>query len=163
MVKDRNGIVIGCMYDISHAGWSGRVTALRYDDIDRTYVVRHKTREMRLDLHKLTNVKRARSKCLKTDTSHVYLYMCDIGGGCYKIGASSAPDRRRKQIRTYAQQARMRAVVRVRNGQAFRRYEKTVLDRYRSHRVVGGKEVLRLTAGQANDCVNYMHSICTRA
>lgn len=135
---------------------------VRYDAIERAHVVTLNGREMRLDLARMRSVKPVRAS-RKTDTTHVYLYLCDIGAGCFKVGATCAPERRRVQIRTYAQRARMRAVVKLppAKGAEFRRCERAVLDAFAAHRVEGGKEVLRLTHAQADDCVARMRRVAS--
>lgn len=150
----------GCTYEVANGRWTGRVKIVRYDAIARMHVVIYKGREMRLDLRRVRSLKTSRAP-RKTNTSQVYLYMCDIGGGCFKIGATCNLDRRQKQIRTYAQRARMRAIVKLplERGSEFRRFERAVLDDFAEHRVEGGSEVLRLSRTKAEECVQRMRSV----
>ena len=133
------------------------VRVLRYDPVDRTHIVRvaGNVDETRLDFRRVADWKRVAAG-KKTDTSRVFLYLCAIGGGHYKLGASADPERRRKQIRTHAPRAVMRATVPLRHGAAFRRCEKAVLSKFRSSSSGGGTEVLHLTPDEVRECVRAM-------
>ena len=162
----RRTITVGRSYEVS----TGRdaaprvVRVVRYDPVDRTHVVRAEgsTAETRLDFRRVSGeVRRVSAPSKKTDTSQVYLYLCAIGSGHYKLGASSDPERRRKQIRTHAPKAVMRATVPLRHGAAFRRCEKAVLSKFRTPSGSGGTEVLRLTPEQVGECVRAMRHAAT--
>ena len=79
------------------------------------------------------------------------------------MGASSDPERRRKQIRTYSRKAKLHGVVCLpeNEGGNFRSYEKHVLNRFSDPRKSeGGTEVLRLRPEEADTCLQYMKMIC---
>lgn len=156
-------IAVGRSYEVRTGRDDRRVVrVVRYDPIDRTHVVRAQgsATETRLDFRRVAEVRRVRAK--KTDTSRVYLYLCAIGNSHYKLGASSDPERRRKQIRTHAPKAVMRATVPLRDGAAFRRCEKAVLAQFRNPTASsGGTEVLHLTPNQVGECVRAMRHAAT--
>lgn len=148
---------IGCLYSVKHGNFAAKVKLVRFDPIDRLHVVRFNGREIQMDLHKIREVRRSFGKADKI----VFLYLCELGGGAFKVGVSSCPSTRQKQIKTYSQKARMRAIVRIpdENTARFRRYEQKVLDKFAGQRSGGGKEVLLLSASEANACARYMRSI----
>ena len=154
-------ILAGRVYKVRMGRRDVRVKVLRYDPVDKTHVVAHRGKETRLDFRTASRVSRVVRP--KTDTSTVHLYLCDIGGGCYKLGASSDVERRRKQIRTCAAKAEMRAVVPLRDGARFRACEKAVLGAFAVDRG-GGTEVLRLDGAQdVRRCVAAMRQAAVHA
>ena len=157
----RRTITVGRSYEVGDRV----VRVVRYDPVDRTHVVRvaGSAAETRLDFRRVPGEVRCVATPKKTDTSRVYLYLCAIGNGHYKLGASADPERRRKQIRTHAPKAVLRATVALRHGAAFRRCEKEVLTKFRSPTVTGGTEVLRLTPEQVNECVRAMRRAAVSA
>lgn len=150
---------VGCTYDVQVRGRAVRIKLLRYDPIDRIHIVTAPHgREMRFPLNSTV---RTRVASKKTDTRCVFLYLCDIGNCCFKLGATSDPDRRCKQIRTYAPKAAMRARFKVATGTAFRKYEKAVLSRF-AHAVQGksgGREVLHLSRHDVGACIEHMRRV----
>lgn len=99
----------------------------------------------------------------KMDTTTTFLYMCHVGEDTYKVGATCAPARRTKQIRTYTPMANMKLVVAVpaNKGSQWAKLEKTVLRRFQDLRPAnGGKEVFHMSAYQARQCVSYMKQVC---
>ena len=62
MVSAKRAFVNGCMYEVQHRGWEGRVKLVRYDAIERTHIVAHNGKEMRLDLSRMRSVKRERAR-----------------------------------------------------------------------------------------------------
>ena len=156
----RRTIAVGRSYQVGDRV----VRVVRYDPVDRTHVVRAQgsATETRLDFRRVGEARRVYAPSKKTDTSRVYLYLCAIGNGHYKLGASSDPERRRKQIRTHAPKAVMRATVPLREGAAFRRCEKEVLTKFRNaSSATGGTEVLRLAPEQVGECVRAMRRAAT--
>ena len=147
-------IALGRSYRVRVGRRDLRVKVVRYDPVDKAHVVLHAGKETRLDFRKASRVSRLASA--KTDTSVVHLYLCDIGGGCFKLGVSSDVERRRKQIRTYAPKAEMRAVVPLRDGSRFRKCEKAVLGAFEGGGKAGGTEVLRLDGAALRRCVAAM-------
>ena len=142
-----------------------RVQVVRYDPIDRVHVVSQNGVESRLNLHALgERVRAVRTESKRERAASVFLYMCEIGpNGLFKVGATSAPEQRRKQIRTYTSHARMRAVVRVRSPGAWSARERSVLKRFAHYRPRdGGREVLRLTSTEAAECAEYMRAVCAQ-
>ena len=131
-----------------------------------TLTVNGKTIRMNLKTASSVRRRRGAQPKKKTSTEDVYLYLCEIGDGLFKVGVSASPQRRRKQIRTYTSKATMRAVARIpsHRSAAFRSFEKQVLARFAHGRTAaGGTEVLKLRPKEAADCAGYMRSICARA
>ena len=156
-------VVDGCTYDVVHRGGKRmRLRVKHWDPVDRVHVVTFKGRDFRVNFNTLKSYKR--SRCVgKTCTREVYLYLCNIGGGFYKLGASSDPERRRKQIRTYSRKAKLHGVARIPEdrGREFRSYEKNVLSKFANPQgSPGGTEVLRLRPEEADSCLQYMRMIC---
>jgi hypothetical protein len=161
-MKRTPSLVKGSFYEISHRDRVRRAKYSGYDSVGKHQIFQCEGREMRLDRKATSSVKRLRTT--KSDTTRTYLYVCSLGGGVYKIGASCDPERRRKQIRTYAQKATMVAVVPLprERGRHFRSYESAVLGRFAAERVQGGTEVLRLSPQRLADCVRAVRSECAR-
>ena len=135
---------------------------VRYDPIDRTHVVRIGGNEQRLNLAQHASARRR--KALRM-AGQVYLYLCDIGSGDYKLGASRCPTRRAKQIRTFSPRATMVASVPIprERGNRFRTYEKNVLQQFKAFAPPeGGKEVLCLSQSQKRDCTRAMRAACRK-
>ena len=161
MVKQT--LINGCTYEVSLAGKTLMARIVCRNPVDGLYTVDIGGKEQRLDLSSAT-IRRCRAT-KKTSTTDVYLYMCDIGNGLFKIGVSASPARRQKQIRTYSGKASMRITARIptQKSAAFRSFEKAVLQRFAHGRTNGGTEVLRLSAPEANECAGFMHALCSRA
>lgn len=157
----------GCTYQFTQYGKPITCKLLRHDPITNQHVVTTNGRdEWAINLHALgSRVRRVRPTKKKTDTSQVYLYMCTIGANTYKVGATCAPEQRRKQIRTYTPLAKMKLFkVPPAKGARWAQLEKTVLRRFAAHRPpAGGSEVLHLTTEQATECAGYMRSVCAGA
>lgn len=161
-------IVNGCSYEVTRRGKTERLRVKAWDPIARMHVVVSENgRETRLDLaalgSRLRAVRARRHRPRKTDTQHTYLYLCSLGPNTYKVGASSAPQRREREIRTYAPVAKMRTVVRVpsEKGSQWATLEREVLRRFEQHRPRdGGREVLRLSPDQADECAGWMREVC---
>ena len=156
----------GCTYVYTQYGRAQRVKVVRFDPIANMHVVTANGRdEFNLDLHAFGDrirAERTHNKPHKLDTSQVFLYLCSIGENTYKVGATCAPERRRKQIRTYTPLAKMKSVVRIPRdkGAQWSKLEKAVLRRFAAHRpTTGGREVLRLTTQQAGACARYMRAV----
>lgn len=114
---------------------------------------------MRIDTRKY-RVERARAST-KSDTTYVYLYLCAIGNGYYKLGASADPSRRARQLRTGAADARLLLQTRLPLAQSrrFRQYEMRVLEQFAHCRAArGGTEVLRLTPAEVERCKRAMRA-----
>lgn len=164
----RHDVATGCSYSISKkrggVTTTTHVKVLDYNPVDNQHTILCNGKVQRMDLSRYSRVERKRTPPKKTSTESVYLYLCDIGNGSYKIGASACPERRRKQIRTFCSKASMVATVRIpRNKSAsFRSFEKDVLQRFAHARTAGGTEVLRLGRCEADTCASYMRSICAR-
>ena len=161
----RTGLINGCTYMYTTNGRPIRFKLLRFDPVSKSHVVTSNGRgEWHINLHQMgSRVRRVRSVSKKMDTSTVYLYMCNVGENTYKVGATCAPDRRCKQIRTYTSVARMKSVVRIpaAKGSEWAKLEKAVLRRFAAHRPAnGGKEVLKMTQAQAHACAGYMRAVC---
>lgn len=163
MVVKRQKLVNGCTYEITTGTVSNVVRVLDHNPVDGLHTVIVDGKTLRIDLSKAL-VRRHRTR-KKTSTNDVYLYMCDLGNGLFKIGASASPQRRQKQIKTCSGRAVMRATARIPTQQsaAFRSFEKAVLQRFAHAKTAGGTEVLRLTSYEASDCATFMRSICARA
>lgn len=160
----RGEIVNGCTYEVMVGGVKKLVRVLGHNPIDGLHTVSLGGKTVRMDLVK-ASVRRRRTSKTKASTDDVYLYLCDIGNGYFKVGASSSPQRRRKQIKTYSSKATMRAVARIPTNKSrdFKSFEKKVLARFAHGRTRGGTEVLRLNQSEAADCAGFMRSICARA
>ena len=155
----------GCTYQYTKNGAPMRVKLVGYDPIYKMDIVSQNGNETRLNLKALPNVKAVRTS-RKTDTKNVYLYLCDIGGGNYKIGATCSPDKRIKQISTYAPKAVMKAVVRLpsNKGSQWTKHEKKVLDQFKGFRTGGGgREVVSFQSKDVSDCASFMRSVATGA
>lgn len=157
-------LINGCTYEVSMAGKTHMARIVGHNPVDGMYTVNIDGRNMRMDLSSAT-LRRRRATTKKTSTADVYLYMCDIGNGLFKIGVSASPQRRQKQIRTYSGKASMRTTARIptKKSAAFRSFEKAVLQRFAHGRTSGGTEVLRLSASEANECAGFMRALCSRA
>lgn len=162
-LKRAPNLVKGCSYQLAQRNRVRRVTYVGYDPIGKQELFRSEGRDLRLDRKAASLVKRLR--VTKTDTARTFVYLCSLGGGVFKVGATCDPERRRKQIRTYAQQASMVAVVPLPRdrGRHFRSYESAILRHFAAERVRGGTEVLRLTPQRLADCVRAVRSECARA
>lgn len=160
----KHGFQKGCSYQIKTGGRTLVARVQEYNPVDRYHAVTVDGRTVRMDLSKAT-VRRRRAASKKTSTRDVYLYLCELGGGLYKIGVSASPQRREKQIKTYSGKAKMRTTARIpsHKSAAFRSFEKAVLERFAHGRTSGGTEVLRLSAKDVTDCSSFMRSICARA
>ena len=158
-------LVDGCTYAYKTGGKTIYVKLLRFDPITRRHVVTTDGGKNEWQLRGSSLGARVRcTKPKKMDTSQTYLYMCNVGDNVYKIGATCAPERRRKQIWTYAPKASMKSIVKIprARGNEWASIEKQVLHRFAAHRIPsGGKEVLRMTAQQATECAGYMRSVCS--
>lgn len=157
-------LINGCTYEVSMAGKTLMARIVDRNPVDGMYTVNIGGKEQRLDLSSAT-IRRRRATKKKTSTADVYLYMCDIGNGYFKIGVSAAPQRRQKQIQTYSGKASMRTTARIptQKSAAFRSFEKAVMQRFAHGRTTGGTEVLRLSAWEANECATFMRALCSRA
>ena len=162
MSQMANGIVNGCTYAYNTSGKTIHVKVVRFDPITKRHVVTSNGRsEWQVDGKRLG--RRVRQQKRKSDTSQIYLYMCNIGDTTYKVGVTCDPERRRKQINTYTPQATMKSIVKVAKtkGSQWASLEKKVLDRFATHRLSGGgKEVFRLDQTQAAACAGYMRAVC---
>ena len=108
------GIVNGCTYEITQYGRKKRVTVESFDPIDKVHIIRHHNgNRSRVDFRKLMSAKRvsARRGVKKTSTQQVYLYVCELGNGRYKFGATCDPERRTKQMRTFCPTAKMSGLL----------------------------------------------------
>ena len=163
-------VVVGCTYALTRRNASRKRTVSvvtitgEANPVDGMHPVLCNERPSRLQLS-LYDVKRVRvSRASKA--GQVWLYLCDIGGGHYKLGASSAPSRREKQIRTYARTANMIATAKIppHRSRGFRHYERAVLDRFASQRVSsgGGSEVMKLSLDMVAACVRQMREVCAK-
>lgn len=154
-------VVQGCTYAYKCSGKTIPVKVVRFDPITKRHVVTSNGgHEWQATASHFGA--RIRSSKKKTDTDRVFLYMCHIGPNTYKVGATCAPERRRKQIRTYTPLAKMKSVVKLpaERGRDWAKIEKSVLRRFASHRTAeGGREVLKLTATEAGECARYMRSV----
>ena len=147
-------IRVGCTYKVR----GSNMQVLRYDRIDRSYVVRTRGREMRVC--SLDGAERVATR--KTGTAQTFLYLVDIGRGYFKLGASCNPERRRAQIATYAPKAVVLCTVPVVNGAAFRKYEAEVLSMFRPDKG-GGREVIRLDSAAVRACIRAMRRVAVRS
>lgn len=154
----------GCTYEVAMAGKTHLMRVLDRNPVDGMHTVSIDGKTLRMDLSAAT-VRRRRATNKKTPTTDVYLYMCDIGNGLFKIGVSASPQRRQQQIRTYSGKASMRTTARIptQKSAAFRSFEKAVLARFAHGRTAGGTEVLKLTSTEADECATFMRSLCARA
>ena len=159
--------VNGCTYEFEQHGRPVRVKLLHYDPIARAHVILSNGQESRLDMHALgARVKRARTMLTKKPSNSadgVYLYMVSLGSNAYKVGVSTNPERRRKQIRTCAPLAKLQSVVRMPTHKTaqWSKLEGRVLKKFSHLRAVGGgREVLRMSARQASDCADFMKAVC---
>lgn len=154
-------LVQGCTYAYQSSGKTIHVKYVRYDPITRRHMVTSNgTHEWQANARHFGA--RVRPTKKKTNTDRVFLYMCHIGPNTYKVGATCAPEQRRKQIRTYTPLAKMKSLVKLpaERGRDWAKIEKSVLRRFASHRAAeGGREVLKLTAAQAGECARYMRSV----
>ena len=152
-------LAAGATYEVALPSGQTLVKVVRYDPIDKVHIVQANGRETRLDL----SAYRVRPKRAQKAHAYkqVYLYLCDIGGGAFKVGASCAPEARRRQIRTSAPRAAMRAVVRVPAGKRWSEAESEVLRRFRPDRLTtGGREVFKFDRAQATACATFMRRVC---
>lgn len=154
----------GCMYEVAMAGKTRLVRVLGQNPVDGMHTVSVDGKTQRMDLSTAT-ARRRRASTKKTPTTDVYLYMCDIGNGLFKIGVSASPQRRQQQIRTYSGKATMRTTARIptQKSAAFRSFEKAVLTRFAHGRTTGGTEVLKLTSKEADECAGFMRTLCARS
>ena len=166
MVKIAPTLINGCTYEVSSGGKKAtHVKVLGFNAIDRHHTVVSNGKTMRIDLSKYANIKRMRAPTKKSSTENVFLYICDIGNGVYKIGVTASPQRREKQIKTCSSKAHMLATIRIPHAKSaqFRSFEKEVLKQFSHGRTTGGTEVLRLKPHEVKECTSYMRSICARA
>lgn len=156
----------GCTYEFKkNGGTSVRVKLVGYDPVSKFHIVSKNGKESRLNMKSLNGLKAVRTS-RKTDTTNVYLYMCDIGNNTYKLGATCSPERRQKQISTYAPRAAMKTVVRLpsEKGADWTKFEKKVLNQFASFRPSGGgREVVRLGQEDAARCATFMRSVASGA
>ena len=135
----------GCTYQYTKNGAPMRVKLVGYDPIYKMDIVSQNGNETRLNLKALPNVK---------------------AGGNYKIGATCSPEKRIKQISTYAPKAVMKAVVRLpsNKGSQWTKHEKKVLDQFKGFRTGGGgREVVSVQSKDVSDCASFMRSVATGA
>lgn len=142
----------GSTYALTTNGRTTNVKLLRYDPVDGRHVVRAEGSTNEFSVRARDLGKRVRAaRTNKIDTTKTYLYLCHTGGDTYKVGASCAPDRRARQIRTYTPTAKMRSICKIaqNKGRDWARVEASVLRQLAAHKVVGGgREVFRLRTPQ---------------
>ena len=159
-------LLTGSTYEVTMGGTTTLARVLSYNPIDGLHTVSVDGKAMRLDLSSASVRRRRRAGIgKKTPVEDVFLYMCDIGNGMYKIGVSADTQRRQKQIKTYSGKATMRVTARIptHKSAAFRAFEKAVLERFAHGRTSGGTEVRKLSTREADECAGFMRSICARA
>ena len=158
--------VPGCTYEFSNGNRLVRVKVLHFDAISNYHVVAHEDgRESRLELNKMRNVtkvRRNRNDKINTRDAGTFLYMCDVGAGFYKVGCSSNPTKRSKQIRTCAPLARMLHTFRIKDSKAstWSKCEQIILKHFAQHRSAhGGREVFKMRPSVVQDCARMMRKV----
>ena len=159
-------ILNGCSYDVAPVKGAAEmnVKIVGYNSVDGMHTIVYNAKTMRVDMSRYSAIKRSRKGNNKTSTKDVFLYLCDLGQGLYKIGVSASPERRQKQIKTYSGHALMRKTVRIPSHKSaeFRTFEKAVLTTFAHGRTSGGTEVLKLSNSDADACASFMQTICAR-
>ena len=132
-------IIDGCSYRLSYNNKPIEIKVLRHDPISGEYVILHGGKEKMMNLGRMTSkLQRVRpSLSKKTDTTHVFLYLCQLSDGKYKIGVSANPRRRLEEIQTIDPKAKMIHVVGIPSarGTMWRSFERKVHRKFSSHRV----------------------------
>ena len=159
----RSSFINGCTYQFKNNGQLVRVKVVGYDPIDKVHIVTHNGRESRLNL-KAMNARLTSRRCAskKSSTKDVYLYVCDLGSGQYKFGATSNPKNRAQQIKTYSSRAKMISLTKLpaHKGSQWHSLESTVLRRFAGHRSGdGGREVFKLNANKLGEMVNFARHV----
>lgn len=167
-------LVVGCDYDLASGSEFATVTVTgEANAVDGMVPVVCNGREMRIDLQRYTVSKHrnGRGRSTKTPTDNLFLYICSIDRNMnFKIGVTARPNKRIKEIRTYASNAKMLSVVRIphQKSKDWRKIEKEVIQKFQIDAGgVGSKrrgtEVLSLTPDGLCACRQYMRSLCSRA
>lgn len=155
--------VSGCSYEFEHNGKRANVRVDGYDAIDKMYVVSRNNRQFRLDLPNAKNVRRARRRPTKTNTENVFLYVCSIGQGKVKVGVSSNPSAREKQIRTCSGDAKMLHAFKLPRAQSMHwaKYERKVLREFSRFRKEegAGREVLTVAGDDLKRLISHMKRV----
>lgn len=170
-------LVVGCTYDVTHnrSEYATVTVVAEPNAVDGLVPVTCGGREMRIDLRRCTVTRRRRGRRerpMKTSTDNLFLYLCSIDRHSnFKVGVTSRPAQRIKEIRTYASNAKMVSVVRIPHSQSkhWRKVEREVIQKFS---VVGGgraasspwrgTEVLSLSRDGLSACRQYMRSVCAR-
>ena len=157
---------VGCTYELRTA--RGAVLGVARvlgppNPVDGLVPVVFHGQEMRLDMCRYRAVRVRRGR--KTSTDQVYVYLCKIGPGVYKLGASAAPERRRRELRTCARDACMLVTARLphHESRSFRAFERHVLDEFAHCKTRrGGSEVLLLSPSEVQACKACIYTVCAR-
>ena len=135
------------------------VKVLSYNPIDKMHKV---ARVNNMETHTRENLKNYIVKPSNAkQTLDVYLYMCEIGNGFYKLGVSYSPTTRCKQIKTYAPRAILITFSKIpsHDSSNWKKYECKLLKKFSSV-ATGGKEVFRFNKTQVEECKRSIRSIC---
>ena len=147
----------GCFYTFQNRNKRTLVRVLEKNKVDNLHLVLHDGVEKRMDLNRVGRLRRVSRK---SDPSNMFLYLCDIGSGCYKVGITSCPQRRRKEIRTYTRKANFICLYKLKDVSNAREYEKMILELFSKQiSEEGGREVLELNPSMLNTCRRHMKSI----
>ena len=150
----------GCFYTFQSRNETILVRVLEKNKVDNLHIVLHEGREKRMDLKRVKSLRRVTRK---SDPSTMFLYLCDIGGGHYKLGITSCPQRRRREIKTYTRRATFLFLKRLKDGCSARDYEKVVLNLFSKQiSKEGGREVMRLDSKMLIQCKRVMKHICSQ-
>ena len=161
-------LAVGHMYELRTPTGSTVVDTVKVlgppNPVDGLVPVLSDGREMRVDMRQYRAVRTRRPVRARVGP-RVYLYLCHIGANAYKLGASAAPELRRRAIRTHARDARMLIKARLPAHQTrrFPSFEKAVLREFQhctSRR--GGTEVLTLMPSEVEDCKRAIRAVCLR-
>ena len=153
---------VGCTYELyarEGGPCKGTVTVVASTIEPHVFRVRSGKTEQTLDLTKYARTVRARASVRRARSRTVYLYLVDLGHGQYKVGASSDPERRARQLRTGAARARLLSTAALPADQSrlFRTFERRVLDEFAGRGPLGGgTEVLSLSPAEVERCRDAM-------
>ena len=136
------------------------VKVLSYNPVDKMHKV---ARVSNMEIHTNENLKKyTLTPSNRKPKLEIYIYMCDIGNGFYKLGVSHSPMARCKQIKTYAPRAKMVVFHKIplTDSSNWKKYEAKLFSNFNSV-LTGGKEVFQFNKNQAEKCKSLIRSICT--